>query len=591
MPDGIGLSVGATNLTAVIVGRTALMRTPVVTRYPHRPPEVGVPGENPNLTERGVIITDFVDRVGDPVGIVAPDGTTHLGEAVLTDALLALWRTVAPTGAAPEPVAISHPAHWHPAAVEALRGRLAAVPEFAAAPLLPDAAVALTALQHDPGLPTRSVIALCDFGGTGTSITFADAADGFRPLAPTVRYVELSGELIDQALLNYVLADLTAAGAADMSGTSAIGSLSRLRAQCRTAKERLSTAAVTTLATDLAGPHRELRLTRDELDAVLRPPFDEFLTALHDTMERHGIRPADLAAVATIGGGARIPLITTALSERFRVPIVTHPQPDLTAAIGAGLTAVRGVSAGPLGDGATQLAAAAPAGMDQDDTQLWQGDEPTGVDPAAAAPALAWSQADDIPEVYAPEPAVPDARPDIRFDEPVSVDETAPLPWYRRPQVLFAAGVIAVLTALTAALVTLRDGDTPAPVSTTETATTTTAEPPPPPPPAPEPPAPQPAPPQTVYETVPPPQTQAPPPPPPEPTEEPPPPPPETTEEPPPTTEAPPETTTEDPPPTTTQAPPETTTEAPTTTRPRWLPTIPRPTLPTIPRIPPADAP
>ena len=81
MADGVGLSVGATNLAAVVVGRTAVTRSPVLTLYPHRPPEVGVPSENPNLTERGLIITDFVHRVGDPVGIVAPDGSTHRGEA------------------------------------------------------------------------------------------------------------------------------------------------------------------------------------------------------------------------------------------------------------------------------------------------------------------------------------------------------------------------------------------------------------------------------------------------------------------------------------------------------------------------------
>ena len=41
MSDGVGLSVGASNLAAVIVGRAALSRTSVLTRYPHRPPEVG----------------------------------------------------------------------------------------------------------------------------------------------------------------------------------------------------------------------------------------------------------------------------------------------------------------------------------------------------------------------------------------------------------------------------------------------------------------------------------------------------------------------------------------------------------------------
>src|SRR5919108_546960 len=90
MSDGVGLSVGASKLAAVVVGRTAVTRSPVVTLYPHRPPEVGVPSENPNLTERGLIITDFVDRVGDPVGIVAADGSTHQANKVLADALRAM---------------------------------------------------------------------------------------------------------------------------------------------------------------------------------------------------------------------------------------------------------------------------------------------------------------------------------------------------------------------------------------------------------------------------------------------------------------------------------------------------------------------
>ena len=53
-----------------------------------------MPSENPNLTERGLILTDFVDRVGDPVGIVAADGSTHRADGVLADALRALLLTL-----------------------------------------------------------------------------------------------------------------------------------------------------------------------------------------------------------------------------------------------------------------------------------------------------------------------------------------------------------------------------------------------------------------------------------------------------------------------------------------------------------------
>ncbi len=403
MADGIGLSVGATNLVAVVVDRAAVTRTAVLTLYPHRPPEVGLPSENPNLaTERGLIINGFVDRVGDPVGIVASDGSSHRAEVLLADALRSMLYAVTRGQPPAGPVGVAYPAHWRPSAVEALRGALATLPEFATpAALSSDAVSALTALQHTPGVPARGVIALCDFGGTGTSITLADAGNGFAPLAPTVRYPDLSGDLIDQALLTRVIADLSEAGSMDLSGTSAIGSLTRLRAQCRAAKERLSTAAVTSLTAELPAQRGEVRLTRNELDDAIRPPLAGFMDELQDTLQRSGIRPADLVAVASVGGGARIPIITTTLSEHLRVPVVTGAQPELAAAIGSGLKAARGT----VEEGATSMAALPGAATAAAVAAAPLAPDPADVPTSGTAGALAWSDAQDIPDV-APAPGL-----------------------------------------------------------------------------------------------------------------------------------------------------------------------------------------
>lgn len=573
MSEGLGLSIGATRLTAVVVGRAALSRTAVLTRFGHRPPEVGVPSENPNLNERGLILTDFVDRVGDPVGIVAADGSTHLADGVLADALRALLLTL--TGGRPpvDPVAVTYPAHWRPAAVESLRNALAALPEFGTAPLVSDATAAVRALQDDPGVPTRGVIALCDFGGTGTSVTLLDADAGYAPLAPTVRHTDLSGDLVDQALLTHVINDLSAAGNIDLSGTSAIGSLTRLRAECRNAKERLSTASVTSLMADVPGHRGEVRLTRNELDDAIRHPVTDFAGVLQETLERNGVR--ELAAIATVGGGARIPIITTTLSDRFRVPIITNGQPELTAAIGSGLTAVRGT----VDDDQTAMAAAAAAAAPA--TQLAPEVVPPADEmaPSGSFGALAWSDANDVPDV-APtghyeydSPADPDdVRPQIQFQPDPHDDERSAkaLPWYRRPEVALGAGVLVVLVALAAALIfVMRDGDTPP-----ETASTTAPS----------------QPPATSAEAPLPPETQAPPPE--TATQEAPPPP--VTEtvtasptEPPPTTPPPPETTTAPPPPTS-EAPPPTTTQPPASTPPPppTVPTLPYETIPGLPFVP-----
>ncbi len=116
MADGVGLSVGATNLTAVAVGRTAVTRSAVLTLFPNRPPEVGVPSENPRLNsdEHGLIFTGFVDRVGDPVGIVASDGTVHRARTLLAEALRAMLYEVTNGRGTADPVVVTYPAHWRP---------------------------------------------------------------------------------------------------------------------------------------------------------------------------------------------------------------------------------------------------------------------------------------------------------------------------------------------------------------------------------------------------------------------------------------------------------------------------------------------
>ena len=71
----LGLSVGATNLAGTRDGHTAVIR----------------PAE---LTLHGQRLTGFVDRVGDPVPLVAPDGSKYRSEELLADALGAMAHAV-----------------------------------------------------------------------------------------------------------------------------------------------------------------------------------------------------------------------------------------------------------------------------------------------------------------------------------------------------------------------------------------------------------------------------------------------------------------------------------------------------------------
>jgi molecular chaperone DnaK (HSP70) len=388
----LGLSIGATNLAAVTPDH-AITRKPVLTLFRQRPPEVGVPSENPRLDEPGLIISDFVDRVGDPVGIVAADGSAHRSEALVADGLRALAYTATGGRPLPESVAVTYPAHWGPAAVDALGSALSRVSEWSnqARPLtlIPDAAATLIAVRANPGIPARGIVAVCDFGGSGTSITLIDAAGGYQPVAPTVRHHDFSGNLVDQALLTAIMADMPGTGGFDRAGASAIGSLRRLRYGCRNAKEQLSSRTVTTFAVDLPRSQGGIRLTRHELDDTIRDSLGNFTTVLEEAMVHNGIRHADLVAVVSVGGGANLPVITTMLSGRLRVPVVTTPRPQLTAAVGCALRASRG----PDGDSDTAMAPPEMASVSgvSGVSSPPQANAPVPAEPVSP-PALAWSE-------------------------------------------------------------------------------------------------------------------------------------------------------------------------------------------------------
>ena len=347
MSEALGLSIGTTNLAAARPGRMPVSRRSVLTLWDNRLPEVGVPSQNPeltspNLTAPGVVLRGFVERVGDPVPLVAADGSAHRGEALLATALDAMARAV-DDGSPASTVMVATPAYWGPAAIGALRGALRASAMLAPGGVPPmiisDATAGFAALQANPGLPTRGVVALCDFGGSGSSITLADAGANLAPIGETLRFTEFSGDQIDQALLNHVLAGARSAGADDTSGTAAVGPLTRLREECRLAKERLSAETTTLVPVELPGTRSEIRVTRAELESVIAPSLDAFLGAVGDALEHNRIPAASLAAVATVGGGAAIPVISQRLSETLRVPVVTSPRPDLTVAAGVALLA------------------------------------------------------------------------------------------------------------------------------------------------------------------------------------------------------------------------------------------------------------
>jgi hypothetical protein len=453
MSESLGLSIGVANLVAARAGSDPVTRKSVLTLFDQRPSEVGLPEENPNPAEPGLVMRGFVERVGDRTPLVASDGTKYLGDALTVEALEVMARSVGYG----TPITIAVPAYWSEEQSAALREEFFAQPGLTsngvAPTLISDATAAFAALRAEPGFPAAGIVALCDFGASGTTVTLIDAGAGSAQVGPSVRYTDLSGDAIDQLILNRVresTPDTDTTGG--LASTTRMGSLTRQLDQCRHAKEQLSTATVATIS---IGAGEDFELSRDEFDELISSTVDRFLTTVEEILQRNEIPTADLAAVATVGGGASIPLLSTRLSARLGAAIHSAPTPTFSAAVGAAvlgeLQPPVGAAEGPVLENPTQLATAAAPDM----TQMIPGARVDEDRP------LAWSEdaEEDDPVPYTgPEHSGEYAREAMSFDyaegEGYGAEE-GPLPWYKRTVLvlsLVGAGLALLLLGVVLAL-------------------------------------------------------------------------------------------------------------------------------------------
>jgi actin-like ATPase involved in cell morphogenesis len=336
MSEALGLSIGTASLVAARAGGVPVSRRSVLTVSDQRKSEVGLPDENPNSDEAGLVIRGFVERVGDRAPLVAADGKRYIGAALTVEALEAMARIVG----FGQPIAIAVPAYWADGQTAALRNELLARPALApngVQPLLvSDARAAATALYAKPGFPTNGVLVLCDFGASGASVSLILPGSNFQQIGQSVRHAGFSGNEIDQLIANHLQAKARNARTVSLNEALRSGSPVLPARDCRRVKEQLSVVDVSAIGTGAGG---DVGLSRGDFEQIISQPLDRFIAAIEETLQRNRIPRGDLTAVATVGGGASIPFVTARLSGRLRVPVFTAPQPPFAAAVGAAIFA------------------------------------------------------------------------------------------------------------------------------------------------------------------------------------------------------------------------------------------------------------
>lgn len=224
-------------------------------------------------------------------------------------------------GEPPSRVAMTHPLAWDHQQLEELRAGLI---EHGRADILfvPAPHAAAQAFDEVAQMPELSTVAVFDFGASRCDITVL-RKQGVFMLAGRPETVAIGGFDIDDFVVEHV--------AARVHNLSA-----ELRRSCTEAKELLGSYPEVRIPVVLPNePLQEVRLTRLEFEAIIRPAIELVVDALERAAAAAGLHWPDV--ILLVGGSARIPLVAKEIVERLRTPTIKAP--DGATAIGAAIEA------------------------------------------------------------------------------------------------------------------------------------------------------------------------------------------------------------------------------------------------------------
>jgi molecular chaperone DnaK len=368
-------------------------------------------------------------HVGDADPLVV-EGTTYLIEDLLAAVLQhVVGQVTGDEGGAPAGIAVGHPAHWGDGRRDVL-DRAIERADLGDVDVVTVGEPEAVAVHHAAGTAVApgSVVAVYDLGGgTFDTALLRRTGDGREPresghgtgweVIGRPEGLDLGGMDLDEAVFGHVAA---AVGSAledlDPDDPPTVAALARLRQECTQAKETLSLETETTIPVALPTVQTEVRLTRAELETLIRPSLEKTVTALRRAVRSAEVDAGQVTAVLLAGGSARIPLVADLVRSELGRAVALEPVPQHGVALGAARVLA------PRGDRSrTQppTAAGTPASGDAGGSAGAAHDDNRTSGASAAAAAVAGGAAAGIAAAASPgdtaaTPAATGARPAAR---------------------------------------------------------------------------------------------------------------------------------------------------------------------------------
>ncbi len=279
---------------------------------------------------------EFKRRLGDSTPYVL-SGVPYGAEALMAQLLRHVLETAeAQHGERPESVTLTHPANWGEFKLDLLReaARMAGLDDVE---LMPEPAAAARHYARLGRLAPGQTVVVFDFGGgTFDAAVVRNGDDGPELLGTPEGLERLGGVDIDHAVLAHVDAALDGQlGELDTTDPAVRAAVARLRAECTAAKEALSTDTETTIHVAVPGLETEIRITRTELEVVMRQRMDDLLGSLERAVASAGMQLSDLAGVLLVGGSSRMPAVAELVGAATGLPTLIDADPKLVVAAGA----------------------------------------------------------------------------------------------------------------------------------------------------------------------------------------------------------------------------------------------------------------
>jgi glycerophosphoryl diester phosphodiesterase/actin-like ATPase involved in cell morphogenesis len=282
------------------------------------------------------VAREFKRRLGDTTPILLA-GVPYSAEALMARVLRAVVDEVsAREGGAPSAVCVSYPANWGPFKTDLLQQAVRTA-DLEHVTYITEPIAAAVSYAAQERLPDGAIVAVYDLGGgTFDAAVLRRQGTGFEILGRPEGIERLGGIDFDAAVFGHVSRSLNGVlEGLDEDDPAAVTAVARLREECTTAKEALSSDTDTTIPVLLPNVSTQVRLTRGELEMMVRPALQDSVDALRRALRSAGITPEDLHSVLLVGGSSRMPIVAQLVGAELGRPVAVDVHPKHAVALGA----------------------------------------------------------------------------------------------------------------------------------------------------------------------------------------------------------------------------------------------------------------